>query len=176
MALIAISHITVIFRIVIELATWLKASRGKFQCINRADSFVVIGKSIAINDKTLVAGKPAVEVRPPLLSHDSQCLVDALGMAGIHRIIFNKVLTGEDQAVVFIRGFGDSAKDNRITIMNEKEGAGVRISGNRPLLREFLWSIRTVIAVEAYVAIDVQPGTEFTWKNTYDYYILPAAQ
>lgn len=91
-------------------------------------------------------------------------------------IIFHKVLTGEDQAVVFMRGYNDSARDNRITIVNKKVGAGVRISGNRPLLREFLWSIRTVIAVEAYVAIDVQPGAEFTWKNTYDYYTVPAAR
>lgn len=91
-------------------------------------------------------------------------------------IVFHKVLNGEDQAVVFMRGFSDSAKDNRITIVNNKLGAGVRIGGNRPLLREFLWSIRTVIAVEAYVAIDVQPGAEFTWKNTYDYFTVPAAR
>ena len=90
-----------------------------------------------------------------------------------NEIVFHKLLTGEDQAVVFIQGFSDSPKDNRIAIVNKKMGAGVRISGNRPLLREFLWSIRTVIAVEAYVAVDVQPGAEFTWKNTYEYYTLP---
>lgn len=92
-----------------------------------------------------------------------------------NNIVFHKVLSGEDQAVVFFRGFSDSVNDNRITIVNKKMGAGVRISGNRPLLREFLWSIRSVIAVEAYVAIDVRPGAEFTWKNTYDYYTVPAA-
>jgi hypothetical protein len=93
-----------------------------------------------------------------------------------NKIVFNKVLTGKDQAVVFIRGFSDSPGDNRITIVNKKAGAGVRISGNRPLIREFMWSIRSVVAVEAYIAIDVKPGAEFTWKNTYEYYTLPAAQ
>ncbi len=91
-----------------------------------------------------------------------------------NEIVFNKVLSGEDQAVVFIRGFSDSAKDNQITIVNNEVGAGVRIGGNRPLIREFMWSIRTVVAVEAYVAIDVQPGAEFTWKNTYTYRTLHA--
>lgn len=99
-----------------------------------------------------------------------------LAEAKADEIIFHKVLTGDDQAVVFMRGFSDRPKDNRITIVNKKVGAGVRISGNRPLLREFLWSIRTVIAVEAYIAIDVRPGAEFTWKNTYDYYTVPAAR
>lgn len=93
-----------------------------------------------------------------------------------NEIVFKKVLDGQDQAVVFIRGFSDSATENRITIVNNKVGAGVRISGNRPLLREFLWSIRTVIAVEAYVAIDIPPGAEFTWKNTYEYFTLPTAR
>ena len=87
-----------------------------------------------------------------------------------HEIVFKKVLNGEDQAIVFMRGFNDSSEDNQITIMNRKVGAGVRIHGDRPLLREFLWSIRTVLAVEAYVAIDIPPGGDFTWKNTYDYY------
>jgi hypothetical protein len=91
-------------------------------------------------------------------------------------IVFNKVLNGEDQAVVFLRGFSDSVTDNRITIVNNKVGAGVRFSGNRPLLRVFLWSIRTVIAVEAYVAIDIPPGADFTWSNTYNYYTLPSVQ
>jgi hypothetical protein len=61
-------------------------------------------------------------------------------------------------------------------IENEKVGAGLKINGNRPLSRELLWSIRTVLAVEPYVSIDVQPGAEFTWSNTFDYYTLPAAK
>jgi hypothetical protein len=30
-----------------------------------------------------------------------------------------------------------------------------------------------VLAIEAYTAINVQPGAEFTWSSTYDYYTLP---
>jgi len=93
-----------------------------------------------------------------------------------NEVVYHKVLKDDEQAVVYMRGFSDSPKDNRITIMNKKKGAGVRISGDRPLLREFLWSIRTVIAVENYVAVDVQPGADFTWKNIYEYYTLPPAQ
>ena len=90
-----------------------------------------------------------------------------------NRIVYNKPLSAEDQVAVPIQGFGDSAKDTETIIENSKAGAGVRITGNRPLVRDLLWSIRTVLAVEPYIAVDVAPGTEFTWKNTYDYYTIP---
>ncbi len=38
------------------------------------------------------------------------------------------------------------------------------------------WSIRTVLAIEPYVSIDIQPGVEFTWKNMYEYYTMPASR
>jgi hypothetical protein len=93
-----------------------------------------------------------------------------------NQIAYKRVLAGEDEAVVFIKGFTDSINDTAITIENKKVGAGVKISGNRPIIREFLWSIRSVLAVEPYVAIDVQPGAEYTWNNTYEYYTMPAGR
>jgi hypothetical protein len=89
-----------------------------------------------------------------------------------NEIVYKKTLTGEDQVAVPIQGFGDSAKDNEIVIENKKVGAGVRVSGDRPLIRNILWSIRTVLADEPYIAIDIQPGSEFTWKNRFEYYLV----
>jgi hypothetical protein len=89
-----------------------------------------------------------------------------------NQIVYKKTLTGEDQVAVPIQGFGDSAKDNEIVIENKKVGAGVRVSGDRPLIRNILWSIRTVLADEPYIAIDIQPGSEFTWKNRFEYYLV----
>lgn len=90
-----------------------------------------------------------------------------------NRIVYQKQLSGKDEAVVFIRGFSDDAKDSKFVIEDSRVGAGMKMSVDRPLLREMLWSIRTVLAIEAYNAIDIQPGTEFTWSSTYDYYTLP---
>lgn len=50
-------------------------------------------------------------------------------------------------------------------------GAGVRITGDRPLLRFGYRSIRTVLAAEPYIEIAVEPGQEFTSKWTYDYFV-----
>ena len=74
-----------------------------------------------------------------------------------------------------VSGYGDSAKDTEIIIENKKAGAGMKITGDRPLVRDMLWAIRTVLAVEPYIAFDIPPGGEFTWKNFYSYYTLPEA-
>ena len=75
-----------------------------------------------------------------------------------------------------IGGFSDSVADTEMIIENRKVGAGMKITGDRPLIRDMLWSIRTVLAIEAYIAIDIQPGDEFTWKNMYEYYTMPAGR
>ena len=92
-----------------------------------------------------------------------------------NQIVYTKPLSGEDQVAVPIQGFSDDVKDTEIVIENKKVGAGVRISGDRPLVKDLLWSIRSVLADEPYIAIDVPPGSEFTWKNTFEYYAIPAA-
>ena len=51
-------------------------------------------------------------------------------------------------------------------------GAGMLIRGNRPLSHLNLWSIRTVLAVEPFIAITIDPGSEFTWEVAYQYYTL----
>lgn len=93
-----------------------------------------------------------------------------------NEVRFLKPLAGQDEAVVTLQGFGNGVKDSEVVIENRKVGAGVKITVDRPLVRSMLWSIRTVLAVEPYIAIDVAPGAEFTWKNTIDYYTLPAGK
>ena len=93
-----------------------------------------------------------------------------------NEIAYLRPLSGKDEQAVLMQGFSDSASDSQIVIENKKVGAGLKISTDRPLVRELLWSIRTVLAVEPYIAINVQPGAEFTWKNTVQYYTLPAGK
>jgi hypothetical protein len=73
-----------------------------------------------------------------------------------------------------LKGFGDTAKDFDIRVENKKAGAGVRVTGDRPLWKIMFWSIRTVLCPEAYVNMNVEPGSEFQWRLTYDFYTLPA--
>jgi hypothetical protein len=93
-----------------------------------------------------------------------------------NEVAYLRPLAGKDEQAVLMQGFGDTASDSEIVIENKKVGAGIRIRGDRPLVRELLWSIRTVLAVEPYVAINVQPGAEFTWKDMFEYYTLPTSK
>lgn len=91
-----------------------------------------------------------------------------------NQIVYLKRLQGHDVVATPLEGFGESPQDNQIRIENSRLGAGIRIVADRPLFSESLWSIRTVIAMEPFVSISVEPGKEFTWKSTYDYYQIPA--
>jgi hypothetical protein len=130
-------------------------------------NFVVLDRQPPGPDFTFRLPFQIQSVRPP-----NKELAEIRG----NQIVFMRPLAGEDQVAVPIQGFTDSAKDAEIVIENKKVGAGIRITGDRPLLRDLLWSIRTVLAIEPYISIDVQPGAEFTWKNVYEYYTIPAAK
>ncbi len=89
------------------------------------------------------------------------------------QIVFTKTLAGEDRVMFGFQGFGVEAKDYDIRVENQKVGAGVRISSDRPLARAAMWSIRAPLSVEPFIDMNIAPGAEFTWKITYDYYTLP---
>ena len=53
-------------------------------------------------------------------------------------------------------------------------GCGLRATGRSS--NASLWSIRSVLAtVEPFIDVAAEPGKEFTWKYTYDYYALREA-
>jgi hypothetical protein len=93
-----------------------------------------------------------------------------------NRILYRKALEGRDTVFTGIEGFGDSAKEYDIRVEHAKAGAGYRVTGDRPLSRMALWSIRSNVSVEPFIRMDIPPGGEFTWTYTYDYYTLPGPE
>jgi hypothetical protein len=69
-----------------------------------------------------------------------------------------------------LKGFGPTARDYDIRLENRKTGAGVRQTGDRPISKINLWSIRTTICPEAYVDLSVAPGQTSSWQITYEFY------
>jgi hypothetical protein len=65
-----------------------------------------------------------------------------------------------------LTGFG--AFDIRVE--NHQARAGVHITGDRPLVKLFFWSIRTVACPEPYVHILVEPKKTFKWQLRYVLY------
>lgn len=93
-----------------------------------------------------------------------------------NQITYVKTLEGQERVSFPIQGFGPDSKDYDIRIEHKKTGAGLRITGDRPLTRESLWSIRSVLAIEPLIDVKADPGKDFTWKYTYTYFTLSDAK
>ncbi len=91
-----------------------------------------------------------------------------------NQVVYSKVLRSGEVMETLLEGFGESPGDNQIRIENRRVGAGLTITGDHPLSKLNLWSIRTVLAVEPFVTMTIEPGGEFSWTTTYDYYTLPS--
>lgn len=81
-----------------------------------------------------------------------------------------KIVKGENIYCGGLSGVGSTARDYDIKMENIKTGAGVRISGDRPLLKLVFWACPTTFCPEPYIHIKIEPGQEFTWKLTYEFY------
>jgi len=127
-------------------------------------NFLVLDKQPPGPGFTITVGFAIRTERPP-----------AKEMAEIrgNQIVYLKTLEGKDTVAIPLQGFGDRPEDAAIRIENTKLGAGMKITADRPLASESLWSIRAVLAMEPFVAIAIQPGKEFTWKSAYEYYTPP---
>ncbi|HEY2013412.1 MAG TPA: hypothetical protein VGH38_07920 [Bryobacteraceae bacterium] len=84
-------------------------------------------------------------------------------------------LGGGDVVQTQIQGFGAAASDYDFRVENRKTGAGVHVTGDHPLSRMMLWSIRTTVCPEAFVDFHVEPGQEFKWDIQYEFYSLPGS-
>jgi hypothetical protein len=63
-------------------------------------------------------------------------------------------------------------KDYDFRIENHRSGAGVRIKGDKPLARMVFWASPTVSCPEPYIHIKADPGKEFKWAISYQFYEL----
>ncbi len=101
----------------------------------------------------------------------------ASGLAEVreNRIGFTRTLTGQDRVYLDLQGFGEEAKDYDVRIEDRSVGAGVRITGDRPLSRLALWAIRAPLSIEPFIDMTIEPGAEFTWQIRYEYYTVPKA-
>jgi hypothetical protein len=99
---------------------------------------------------------------------------DLAEIRGNH-LVYLTSLANQDVVFAPLLGFSGSPQDNEIRIENRRVGAGMLIGGNRPLSMLNVWSIRSVLSVEPFIAMTIEPGHEFTWEMSYQYYVLAPA-
>ena len=131
----------------------------------------VYNHNFLVLDKALPG--PDFEITTPFaITSDRPADSKAAEIRG-NKIAYLKPIENQERVSFPIQGFGTSAKDHDFRIENRAAGVGMRIVGDRPLARVQLWSIRSVLAVEPFLDLAVEPGQSFDWKSTYTYYVLP---
>ena len=119
---------------------------------------------------------PPVDPYAPLAAGErmgtqcGQAQMQSLATPQGNKLVYAKVLEGSECYQASFTGFGADPKDNDIRIENKRAAAGVHITGDRPVTRFGYWSIRTVVSPEPYIDLNIEPGQQFTWTYTYDYY------
>lgn len=98
------------------------------------------------------------------------------GVAGEIRgneIRYTREFQNKESFFAELEGFGPSASDYDVRLEHAKAGAGVRITGDRPLSKFIFWSIATTFCPEPYIALAVEPGKETRWTYRYSFYRIP---
>jgi hypothetical protein len=128
------------------------------------------------NHNFLVLGQqtpgPDVVIRAPFDLKTDKPLDPAVATISGREFRYAAPISDKGRVAAQFQGFGSTAADYRFTIENRKLGAGLEMVGDRPLSRLALWSIRTVLALEPFLAFDIAPGAEYTWTYTYRYYTI----
>jgi hypothetical protein len=112
---------------------------------------------------------PAIQITFPFAPQPARPL-DALAEVRGKQLVFPKDLKGNDTFYGEFRGFGETAAGYEIRVDNKSTGAGVVITGDQPLANLGVWAVRTVVAPEPFIAINIAPGGDFRWTYTYRFY------
>jgi hypothetical protein len=124
-------------------------------------NFFTLDKEGPSEGLTITVPYPIQSQRPP-----TQGVLEAHG----NQLVYLKTPVDKDRGTATLSGFGDTVKDYDFRVENKKLGAGYHVTADRPPSSVALWSIRTVMAVEPYIPMSIEPGKEFTWTLTYDYF------
>ncbi len=89
-------------------------------------------------------------------------------------LIFTRQLeSGENVFCKGLEAVDAPILDYDIRIENRSSRAGVRITGDRPLLKLPFWACSTTSCPEPYLSISIEPGESYSWQINYTFYEIP---
>jgi hypothetical protein len=112
---------------------------------------------------------PDIVVRFPFDVKAARPLNDLAEVRG-KDIAFLKEFQKGQTVFTEVEGFGAAASDYDFRIENRKTGAGVHITGDRPLVKVYFWSANLTVCPEPYIDVSAEPGKESSWRITYQFY------
>jgi len=123
------------------------------------------------NFLTLKPGNAGIKVTFPFtVAAASPPPADLMRIEG-RTLTYLRPMKNKERISFLITGFGNNAKDYDFRVEDTASGAGVRVRGDHPITRLNIFSIDKVQSVEPYIAIDLAPGEEKSWRYTYSFSI-----
>lgn len=113
---------------------------------------------------------PAVNVKFPFDLKATQAFANDIAAVQGGRITYQREL--QKGQSVYGQFAGSPVYD--VQLEHAAAGAGVRITGDRPIEKIVYWSIRSTFCPEPYIDVSAEPGRESKWKYTYSFYSLPS--
>ena len=112
---------------------------------------------------------PDIVVRFPFDPRAARALNGLAEIRG-RELAFLKEFVKGQTVFTELEGFGTTARDYDFRIEHRQTGAGVRITGDRPLSKLLFWSAALTVCPEPYIDASVEPGKESSWRITYQFY------
>lgn len=99
------------------------------------------------------------------------------GVLDGREITYRQVLEDRQSVQSPITGYSNTPADYKFVVLNQKTGAGVEQTSDQPIAHLNFWSVRTVIAPEAYIHLHIEPGQSQEWTIRYRFFVeKPAMQ
>jgi hypothetical protein len=109
---------------------------------------------------------PGMQVSFPFKPHPDKPLEPAATVEG-NKIIYNQELVPKQTVDAYLTGYSASPTDYAIRVENTRKQFGVEQTGDSPIAKLYLWSIRSTISPEAYIHLDIAPGQTSSWTIHY---------
>ena len=121
------------------------------------------------NFAKLSPGNADVAVTFPFAATANPAPDPALAKMDGSRFTHTRALKDAERVSTSFTGFGTGARDYDITAENVRTGAAVRVTADHLLVKVNYFSVRSIMAVEPYIAINLAPGQSMRWTYTYTY-------
>ncbi len=116
---------------------------------------------------------PAFSIKFPFQPKAVGDLKGAAEVRGDEIVYLRELEPGNrDSVASYIEGYGDAVRDYDIRVENSKSGAGVQQTGDHPISKLYLWSVRTTVCPEAYISLRVERRKTAKWQIRYRFYTL----
>jgi hypothetical protein len=113
---------------------------------------------------------PAFRIRFPYAVSTEGDLKGAMEIKD-NDLTFIQELNNNNTVFLRLSGYSTDAADHKVTVVNQKTGAGVTFTVDKPLHRLVFWACETTLSPENSIWISVPPGETQTWTSDYTLFV-----